>query len=148
LYAPVGAPAGATYVCDLARGEGLPSEGFDLIVLPQTLLFIYDVRAAVTTLHQALRPGARVLATVPGITPIVPDDRDRWGQYWSFTTDSVNRLFGDVFGPENIEVRSHGNVKTAIALLHGLAVDDLRPGDFDRDDPGYPVIITVVAQRC
>lgn len=148
LHAPVGAPANATYVCDLALGDGLPSEAFDVIVLPQTLLFIYDVRAAVTTLHRALRPGGLVLASIPGITPIVPDDRDRWGQYWSFTVDSVNRLFGDVFGLDNIEVHCHGNVKTSIALLHGLAVEDLRSEDFDQDDPRYPLIITVAARRC
>lgn len=147
LHAPAGAGPRTTYVCDLADGTGLPSEHFDIIVLPQTLLFIYDVRAAVANLHRALRPGGRVLVTVPGISQTVPADRDMWGQYWSFTVDSLQRLFGDEFGAENIEVASFGNVKTAVSLLHGLAVEDLRHRDFAHDDPDYPVILTVVAVR-
>lgn len=147
LHAPVGAGPSTTFVCDLADGAGLPSNRFDVIVLPQTLLFIYDVQAAVTTLHRSLRPGGRLLVTVPGISHIVPDDQEMWGQYWSFTSDSVNRLFGDVFGPENVTVRSYGNVKTSVAFLHGLAVEDLRRKDFEFDDPGYPLILTVTAVR-
>ena len=116
-------------------------------MLPQTLLFIYDVNAAVASLHRALRPGGRVLVTVPGISQMVPQDREIWGQYWSFTVDSLGRLFGDVFGLENVEIESRGNVKTAVALLHGLSIDDLRSQDFEHDDPDYPVILTVVAVR-
>lgn len=147
LYGPVDGPSSATYVCDLSTGTGLPSEHFDIIVLPQTLLFIYDVKAAVTSLHRTLRPGGRVLVTVPGISQMVPKDRETWGQYWSFTVDSLGRMFGDVFGLDNVEIESRGNVKTAAALLHGLSVDDLRSQDFERDDPDYPVILTVVAVR-
>ncbi len=147
LHAPAGAGPEVTYVCDLADGAGLPSNRFDAIVLPQTLLFIYDVRAAVDTLYRALRPGGRLLVTVPGISQMVPEDRQLWGQHWSFTVDSLQRLFGDVFGSEHVEVRSQGNVKTAVALLHGLAVEDLRRRDFEHDDPDYPVILTVAATR-
>lgn len=147
LHSPVGAGPSTTFVCDLADGAGLPSNRFDVIVLPQTLLFIYDVQAAVKTLHRSLRPGGRLLVTVPGISHIVPDDQEMWGQYWSFTPDSVNRLFGDVFGPGNVTVQSYGNVKTSVAFLHGLAVEDLRPRDFELDDPGYPLILTITAVR-
>lgn len=147
FHSPIGAGPSATFVCDLAEGEGLPSDRFDLVVLPQTLLFIYDVQAALATLHRSLRPGGRLLVTVPGISHIVPDDQEMWGQYWSFTSDSLHRLFGDVFGPENVNVQSYGNVKTSVAFLHGLAVEDLRRRDFELDDPGYPLILTVIAAR-
>ncbi len=147
LHSPIDAGPGETYATDLADGTGLPSSHFDCVVLPQTLLFIYDVRAAVATLHRILAPGGVLLVTVPGITQIVPEDRDRWGQFWSFTTDSLHRLFDDEFGPENVTIDSHGTVKTAVAFLHGLAVEDLRAKDFATDDPSYPLLLTVRAVK-
>lgn len=143
LHSPIGAGPLVTYAADLVEAPEIPSDHFDCIVLPQTLLFIYDVAAAVRTLHRILRPGGVVLVTVPGITQIVPDDQARWGQYWSFTIQSLERLFGDVFGPEHSEIESRGNVKTTVSLLHGLATADLRSADFDDDDPNFPLILTV-----
>ncbi len=138
---------GAVYAADLVDAPELSDATFDCIVAPQTLLFIYDVAAAVATMHRVLRPGGVALVTVPGITQSVPEDKERWGQYWSFTDDSLHRLFGDVFGPDQIEVTSHGNVLATVGFLHGLVVDDLRSGDLDDDDPAYPLILTVKARR-
>jgi hypothetical protein len=87
------------------------------------------------------------LVTVPGISQSVPNDKEQWGQYWSFTDDSMSRLFGDEFGPGNVEITSRGNVATAVAFLHGLVIDDLRPRHLAVDDPAYPLILTVKARR-
>jgi len=75
----------ATIVADLADAAHVPSNSFDCIVLTQTLHLIYDVRAAVSTLHRILRPGGVLLATIPGITQI---DRYDWAEswYWAFTS--------------------------------------------------------------
>ncbi|MEL7157942.1 MAG: methyltransferase domain-containing protein [Actinomycetota bacterium] len=147
LHSPIGAGPGATYVADLVDAPELPDAAFDCILLPQTLLFIYDVAAAVATLYRTLRPGGVVLVTVPGITQSVPDDKEQWGQYWSFTDDSLRRLFGDVFGPDQVEINAHGNVFAAVGFLHGLVVDDVRRHHLDVDDPAYPLILTVKARR-
>lgn len=147
LHSPIGAGPEVTFAADLADAPDLPSGRFDCVLLPQTLLFIYDVSAAVATLHRVLRPGGIALVTVPGITQIVPDDRAQWGQYWSFTDQSLLRLFGDAFGPDNVEIESRGNVKTTVALLHGLSVSDLKTSDYEHDDPNYPLILTVRARR-
>jgi len=147
LHSPIGASPEVTYAADLVDAPEIPSEHFDCVILPQTLLFIYDLQPAVRTLHRILRPGGVVLATVPGITQTVPDDKERWGQYWSFTDQSLGRLFGDVFGPDRVTIESHGNVKTTIALLHGLAKEDLNARDFALDDPHYPLTLTVKAVR-
>ncbi len=147
LHSPIGAGQGVTYIADLADAPELPSGRFDCVILPQTLLFIYDVRAAIETLHRILKPGGVLLATVPGITQYVPDDKEMWGQYWSFTDQSLQRLFGDTFGADNIEIGSNGNVFTTTAFLYGLVVEDLRDRDFAEDDPDYPLILTVRATR-
>lgn len=48
---------GATIVGDLSQGGVLPEGAFDCLLLTQMLHLIYDMRAAVTQMHRALRPG-------------------------------------------------------------------------------------------
>ena len=146
LHVGAGHP-GATIVADLTRGDGLPSDAFDCIVLTQTLQFIYDVRAAVRTLHRILKPGGVVLTTVPGISQISRFDMDRWGECWRFTTLSMRRLFEDVFPAAEVSIKAHGNVLTAVALLHGLAVEELRPEELEHRDADYELVITARAVK-
>jgi SAM-dependent methyltransferase len=146
LHVPPGGRR-ATIVADLTNGAGLESISFDCVILTQTLPFIYDVTAAVKTLHRILRPGGTILATMPGISQISRYDMDRWGDYWRFTTLSARQLFESVFPADAITVRSHGNVLVAVAFLQGLAVEDLRPEDLESDDPDYQLLITVRAVK-
>jgi glycosyltransferase involved in cell wall biosynthesis len=135
-----------TIVADLAAGEVIPSAAFDCLVITQTLHLVYDVSAAVRTLHRILRPGGTVLATVPGISPL---SADRWAQtwYWSLTPLSATRLFADVFGAENVEVSASGNVLASVAFLEGLAAGELRRRELESNDPQFPLLITIRAYR-
>ena len=136
----------ATIVADLGEQAELGADLFDCIVFTQTLQFVYDVHAAVRNLHRLLRPGGVLLLTVPGTTQTGPDElSSSW--YWSFTTRSVRRLLGDVFGEGRVEVEAHGNVLAAVALLHGLAAEDLRRSDLERHDPDYEVLVTARALK-
>jgi len=136
---------GATVVADLTHANGLPSDTFDCIIFTQTLQFIYAQRAAVETLHRLLKPGGVLLITVPGISQISRFDMDRWGEYWRFTTLSMRRVLEAVFPPGRVLVAAHGNVLAAVAFLHGLAAEDLRPEELDYHDADYELLITVRA---
>ena len=57
------------------------------------------------------------------------------------------RLFGDAFGPENVEVRAFGNVLSSVAFLEGMAADELSPAELDAGDPQFPMLVTVRASR-
>jgi SAM-dependent methyltransferase len=133
----------ATIVADLTKGDHLPSDAFDFIILTQTLHLIYDVRAALATLHRILKPGGTLLATVSGISKISRDDMDRWGHNWAFTTRSAEELFHEFFPEQNVKVKSHGNVLAAIAFLHGLAAEELHQRELDYEDPDFQVLITI-----
>jgi SAM-dependent methyltransferase len=136
----------ATIIADLANADHIPSDSFDCIILTQTLHLIYDVRAALETLHRILKPGGVLLTTFPGITQI--DHFDWAGSwYWSFTNLSARRLFGEVFSETNFTIQTRGNVFSATALLHGIAVEEVRAVELDHNDPGYQVIITVRATK-
>jgi SAM-dependent methyltransferase len=146
LHPEAGNPA-ATLIADLTHGDGLPSDAFDCIILTQTLQFIYDVRAALTTLYRILKPGGVLLTTVSGISKISREDMDRWGHSWSFTNKSARLLFEEFFPPEQLHVEAHGNVLAAIAFLHGVASEELRREELDYCDPDYQVLIAVRAVK-
>jgi len=59
----------------------------------------------------------------------------------------VTRLFGEVFGQENITVEVHGNVYAATCFLQGMALEEVRRDLLDQPDPCYPVVVTVRAVR-
>jgi len=136
----------ATIVGDLTDPAVLPESAFDCIVLTQTLHLIYDVRVAVARLHRALAPGGVVLVTAPGISQI---DRGEWGSswFWSFTTESLSRLFHECFGPDDVIVEHYGNVFAATAFLQGLAVEEVDTAKLDPLDKSYQVIVAVRARK-
>jgi glycosyltransferase involved in cell wall biosynthesis len=143
LHPEEGTP-GATIIADLASADQILSNTFDCIVLTQTLQLIFDLPAAVRTLHRILKPGGVLLVTVPGMSQLSEDEwRQSW--YWSFTVFSARRLFGSVFPADGVEVAAYGNVLAATAFLHGMAAEELRSEELDRNDPSYPLLITVRA---
>ncbi len=132
---------GATIVADLATADGIPSNAFDCLVITQTLHLIYDVPEAIRTMHRILAPGGTALVTVPGISQLDAGEwRSTW--YWSFTEASATRLFADHF-PGDVTVEVHGNVLAAVALLEGLAADELRADELAVGDPSYPVTVAI-----
>jgi SAM-dependent methyltransferase len=139
------APA-ATIVADLSDGDHIPDDAFDAIILTQTLHLIFDFRAAVATLQRILAPGGVVLVTVPGISQI---DTGEWAQtwYWSFTAQSVSRLFGEQFRPGDVTIEQHGSVLSAIAFLEGMAAGELTGRELAADDPAYPVFVGIRAVK-
>lgn len=136
----------ATIVADLAKADHIPSDAFDCIVLTQTLHLIYDVRAAISTLHRILKPGGVLLTTFPGISQI---DHYDWGEswYWAFTARSARRLFEESFAAGGVRVETHGNVFAATAFLQGIALEELRQEELDYNDPDYQVTIAVRAVK-
>lgn len=136
----------ATIVGDLTAPGTLPDAAFDCMVLTQTLHLIYDMRAAVERIHRSLKPGGVLLLTVPGISQI---DRGEWGEtwYWSLTGQSARRLFGECFGAGNIAVTVYGNVYAATCYINGLVQEEVDLQKLLPQDPAYPVIVAVRAQR-
>jgi len=137
----------ATIVGDLTDITTLPEAAFDCFICTQTFNFIFDVQKAVQGAHHVLKPGGVLLATVSGISQISRYDMDRWGDYWRFTTASIDRLFRPVF-TEGVEVETYGNVLAATAFLQGIAVEDLPdPALLDDRDEDYQLVIAIVARK-
>jgi SAM-dependent methyltransferase len=133
-----------TLISDLVNLKEIASDTVDCVILTQTLQFVYDLQAAAASVHRVLKPGGHLVMTVPGIQPLGPD---AWPHYWSFTPTSARRLIADAFPGADITVQSYGNVLTAMAFLHGLALEELDPERVDRHDPRYPILIGVHAMK-
>ena len=146
LMATEGNPQ-ATIVGDLTDAPQIPSDAFDCAIVTQTLQFVYDIRAALATLHRTLAPGGVLLATVPGITKISPPEDEEYGEWWHFTARSAQRLAEEAFGAGNVESRSYGNVLSAAGFLYGLAASDLKAEELAAHDRLYEVIVGLRAVK-
>ena len=146
LMAEEGNPE-ATIVADLTDAPQIRDGTFDCAIVTQTLQFVYDVRAALATIHRVLAPGGALLATVPGLTKISALEDEAYGEWWHYTARSLRRLAAEVFGEENVEVASYGNVLAATGFLYGLAASDLEPSELDARDPLYEVVLGLRAVK-
>ena len=140
----------ATIVADISSAHQIESDTFDCIIMAQTLHLIYDVRPAIDTLFRILKPGGVVLVTFPGISQLSHNsNKGSWADiwFWSFTINSANRLFKEVFPAANVRVKAYGNVLSTIAFLHGLVAEELQQNELDYRDPDYDVLIAVRAEK-
>jgi len=138
----------ATIVADLTDAPHIPDDHFDCIIITQTLQMIWDVPAAIRTMHRILKPGGVVLATSHGMSRVARREGvDDWGEYWHFTSQSTRRLFADVFGKPQVQVSTYGNVMSACANLHGLGWSEISREALDYNDPNYEIIVCARAEK-
>lgn len=138
---------GMDLIGDLTNKESLPPGTIDCFICVQTLNFIFEVQKAVEGIHYLLKPEGIVLATVSGISQISRYDMERWGDFWRFTSASLERLFSRYFG-KNAEIKSYGNVLAATAFLNGVSLEEIpKIPLLDEIDPDYQVILTIRARK-
>lgn len=132
----------ATIVADLTHAPHVESDSFDCIIFTQTLQMIWDMNAALATLHRILKPGGVLLLTTSGISKIGRRlGRDDWGEYWRLTAPAVERLAAEIFRGSECNITTYGNVLAASAYLQGLALEELEPAELDYVDPDFEVIV-------
>jgi SAM-dependent methyltransferase len=136
----------ATIVADLTKADSISSNRFDCIICVQTIQYIFDLKAAIETLHRILKPQGVLLATFPGITSMGNKAWiDSW--CWSMTVVSARKLFEQFFSAENLVVEEFGNLLAATSFLQGLASEELQPDELNFHDSAYPLVICVRAKK-
>lgn len=142
----------ATIIGDLTKHHTFPHNIADCFIVTVTLNFIYDYKAAIKGIYHLLRnrggqKPSVALVTVAGLVQVSKYDYERWGDYWRFTDMGIKMDFEEVFGKGNVEVKSYGNVLSAIAELQGIAAEELTSEELFYSDSLYPVLITIVAKK-
>ena len=132
---------------DLSTGEGLEEESVDCLICTQTLPFIYDFPSAAEHVVKLLSRGGSALITAGGISQIIEYEKIHYGHFWSFTEQSLRKLFEGIEDVESVDVRAYGNVKTASAFLYGISSEELEAEELDYQDSCYQVIIGVLVKK-
>lgn len=147
LHVSLGKP-GVTIIGDLTSAAQISSDYYDCIILTQTLQYIYEFDDAIKTIYRILKPGGVLLATFPGCSQVThPNILEEWDDYWRFTNKAAQRMFAEVFPPEQLLAQTYGNVMAITAFLYGLASGELSPEALDYHDPDYQVTIGVRAVK-
>lgn len=134
----------ATIIADLAAADSIESDSFDCFILTQTLQLIYDVKSAIAHSHRILRPGGVLLVTIPAVSRLAGEG---YTDYWRFTPASCARLFGEIFGADQVTITAYGNVLSAVAFLEGMAYEELTKTELDVVDERYPVLMAIRAVK-
>lgn len=132
---------------NFATGEGLTEESIDCLICTQTLPFIYDLRSAADNILRILKRGGVALITVGGISQIIQYEQIHYGHFWSFTSQSLSRLFEEIEAVDTVEIFSYGNVKTATAFLYGISYEELKQEELDIFDPSYQLILAAIIKK-
>ena len=135
----------ANIITDLAQADCVRSELYDCFMLNETLQFVFDLNAGVGHAHRVLKPGGVLLVSVPCIGAF---DKDLFHtDHWRFTKAGCTRLFGNIFGPENVQVEPYGNFGTCMAGLSGVAVEEIPAEILAEHDEHFSVGICIRAQK-
>lgn len=131
---------------DLCDTSTLKSNSANCFICTQTFNFIYDFESVIKGAHFILKPGGTLLATVACMAPISKYDADRWGDFWRFTPQGCEAVFGKIFGKDNVEVKPMGNSAAASLFMKGYALEDLGNNvDLDYNDELFPLVIGIKA---
>lgn len=97
----------------IASVYDLPFEDgeFENVLCMSVLEHLEEPKKAITEMHRVLKPGGRIIMSVPFLFPIheAPDD------YWRFTKYGLQKLFSE--GWEIIELKAEADVQDSMAIL-------------------------------
>jgi peptidoglycan/xylan/chitin deacetylase (PgdA/CDA1 family) len=136
----------STILSDLRAAANIPSERYDCVILTQTLHVIREMPAVLAECWRILKPGGVLLATFPCASRLCleygPND-----DFWRVTAAGARALVEPIFGGERLDVRSFGNVLANAAFLYGLGCHELTADELDAEDPFFPLLVGIRAQK-
>lgn len=130
-----------TIVADLQSCPQIASHSYDVIVCTQVLEHIANPFLAAAELDRILKPGGHLLLTVPAAYPYHAIPRD----YWRFTRDSLQVLFGERF--PDLQIIPYGNRLTVVAAYWFWMADHLPRRALQAPDPDNPNLIALYAHK-
>jgi ubiquinone/menaquinone biosynthesis C-methylase UbiE len=95
------------------------NESRDVIICTQVLQYVEQPAKAISEFHRILRPGGRLLLSVPCIEQENPLHHDRW----RFTVRAVREL---LVAFRHKRIVAQGNLFSSVCFLLGLGQGDVR----------------------
>ncbi|MEK7568572.1 MAG: methyltransferase domain-containing protein [Patescibacteria group bacterium] len=131
---------------DLRHLKKIADNSYDCIILTQVFQFIDNVDAGISECHRILKSGGVLLVTLPSISRIDCVSGVE-GDYWRFTEASAKYLFEKKFSSKQLNISTYGNARSGIYFYAGLAQEDTSSRILGKNDPNFPLIITVKAVK-
>lgn len=132
---------------DLESGRGVREEIADCFICTQTLMYIFDLKAAAKNICRLLKPGGTALITCSGLSQNSKRCMENYGAYWAINEAVFQKMFADEADMKVVDTGAYGNVKTVTAHINGLCIEDLCREDFERKDICYPLIVYAVVRK-
>ena len=101
----------------VSRAEGIPfnEESFDLVCCAQVLQYVPQPEVAVSEMHRVLKPGGRLLMSVPSVAV-----RDADQECWRFWPGAIRHLLR---GFESVEIVAEGGSITGMFRSMNVCLD-------------------------
>ena len=129
---------------DLARRNTLPDQRFDTFICTQTLNFIFEFDTAIENARKLVKGNGYFIGTVSGVAQVSIYDAERWGDFYRFTPEAIDRHLRKHF--PHVEIFVYGNHYALMNYLTGHAYEDLRyPQEIWKPDPRFPMIVGFIA---
>lgn len=128
-------------VADIQNMKNVESDRFDSIICTQVLEHVPNPFDAVDELYRILRPGGRLLVTVPFLNNyhMEPDD------YWRFTEYALTFLLKKF---SHCAITSYGSTYHHVAATLGYRASEVDLDALERPDaPKFPIIVAAIAQK-
>ena len=129
----------ATIVADLGVPDALPTAAFTCAIVPQTLQYVGDPAIAIDNLWRCLEPGGVLLITVPALSRV--ERGTRHADAWRMLVPGLRRLLEAGCPAAEPEVVGYGNLLATIAMMLGIAAEELRADELAPCDPEYPIVV-------
>ena len=136
----VAGPA-VTIVADIQHCPVIPDNTYDVVVCTQVLEHVANPFLAAAELFRILKPGGRLLLTVPAAYPYHAVPRD----YWRFTRDSLQLLLGGRF--RELQIVPWGNRVTVVAAYWFWSQGHVPRPALTQADPDNPQILSAYARK-
>ncbi len=130
-----------TIAADIQQCPQIASNTFDVIVCTQVLEHVANPFLAVAELHRILKPGGKLLITVPASYPYHADPQD----YWRYSVDSLHLLLDPLF--TDVRLHSYGNQLIVVAAYWFWMADHLPKKALDTVNPKCPTILCAYAVK-
>lgn len=131
---------GISYVGGAHNSELVEAESFDSILLFNVLEHCHQPQTIINNIHSWLKPGGSCFLMVPSAQRV----HDYPADYWRPLPDGVKYLFRDF---KEAQLSVYGNPTTVMAVMMGVAAEELSAQDLAFNHPEYPVATCIVATR-
>lgn len=127
-----------TVLADPGSPGAIKPSSTDCIVLVDGLRWVADVEATLRTVWQGVAAGGVLLVAIPTLSPVTDDalGLDRWRLTPAGLAEVLRRACPDA----EAEIMTFGNPVAAVALVAGLAAEDLDRAELGASDPRFAVV--------